>query len=102
MEDHMNGFYHSKVSGEILRYLKSPDVLSEIEDIPRMQEHYRDFYAFDRYKLTDIKTLDKDGYIVVTLGKPEYLLETFIRYTRKYANIGWTLPVFVLTRVLTV
>ena len=69
-----NGFYHSRVSSDLMRYLKSPEVLSEIDNTAKMQEHYTDFYAFDRYKLTESKELDKDGYIVASLGKPEYLI----------------------------
>ncbi len=74
LKNYLNSFYKSRVSRETLRYLKNPEVLSEIEDINKMQEHYRDFYDFDSYTLTRIKTLDKDGYIVVSLGKPEYLI----------------------------
>ena len=69
-----SGFFHSRVSAELMRYLKSPEVLSEIGNPAKMQEHYQDFYAFDTYKLTDTKILDKDGYIVAALGKPEYLI----------------------------
>ena len=73
LKSHM-GFYNSRISSKILRYLKSPEVLSEIDNSDKMQEHYRDFYAFNKYKLTDEKILDKDGYLVAALGKPEYLI----------------------------
>lgn len=74
LESHLNGFYNSRISSELLRYLQNPEVLAEVKDRDRMEEHYKDFYTFDKYKLTDIKTLDQDGYLVAALGKPEYLL----------------------------
>ncbi|MBN1821711.1 MAG: hypothetical protein JW833_13410 [Prolixibacteraceae bacterium] len=74
LESHLNGIYNSYILSKILRYLKNQEVIDEIGDIKKMQEHYRDFYAFETYKLTDKKTLDEDGYIVAALGKPEYLL----------------------------
>lgn len=74
LESHFNGLYHSKILKELLRYVKHPEVKSESEDFQKMQEHYRNFYSFDKYKLTDRKTLDADGYIAAACGKPEYLL----------------------------
>ncbi|WP_236973611.1 hypothetical protein [Membranihabitans maritimus] len=73
LKNHL-GFYQSKVSSEIYRYLKNPEVLSEIDNATKMEKHYQNFYSFDTYKVTDPKILDKDGYIVAACGKPEYLL----------------------------
>lgn len=68
------GFYNSPIQKELLRYFKDPKVKKEIKDHRRLEDHYRDYYVFDRYQVTDHKVLDKDGYIVASLGRPEYLM----------------------------
>ncbi|WP_236973609.1 hypothetical protein [Membranihabitans maritimus] len=66
-------FYRSKVLKKLIPYLQLPEVQAEIRDEQKMQEHYRDFYSFGRYNLTDWTTLDKDGFIAAVCGKPEYM-----------------------------
>lgn len=72
IEDH-NDFYQSKLFRKVLPYLQTLEVLTEISDPQKMREHYRDFYSFGDYSLADLITLDKEGYVVATCGKPEYL-----------------------------
>ena len=67
------GFYRSKVLQELIPYLQLSEVQAEIQDEQKMQEHYRDFYSFDKYNLNDWTTLDKEGYIAAVCGKPEYM-----------------------------
>ena len=57
----------------MVRYLELPEVQMELIDPEKMQAHYQNFYNFDRYNVTDMKSLDKDGYIVAACGKPEYM-----------------------------
>lgn len=66
-------FYHSKVYQQIVRYLQHPEVQVELNDPQRMKEHYRDYYAFGEYNPADWTTPDKEGYLAVVCGKPEYL-----------------------------
>ena len=73
LEQHYDSFYKSKVLQKLLPYLQLPEVLAEINDPVKMKEHYRDFYGFGEYYLTDWLTLDKQGYIALAYGKPEYL-----------------------------
>ena len=56
-----------------VRYLELPEVQKELNDPEKIQAHYRNFYNFDRYNVTDLKTLDKDGYVAAACGKPEYM-----------------------------
>jgi len=72
LNDHDN-FYHSKLNRKVLPYLQAPEVLAEIDDRRKMEEHYRDYYAFGDYALSDQITLDKDGYVAAACGKPEYI-----------------------------
>lgn len=67
------GFYQSKLLKKLIPYLQLPEVHAEIQNEQKMQEHYRDFYSFGRYSLTDWTTIDKDGYIAAVCGKPEYM-----------------------------
>jgi len=59
---------------QMVRYMEMPEVKKEINNPEKMKAHYKDFYNYDRYNVTDLKTLDKDGYIAAVCGKPEYLL----------------------------
>ncbi|MCG8307187.1 MAG: hypothetical protein MI975_07315 [Cytophagales bacterium] len=72
LESHYD-FYHSKVMKQLVRYLQLPEVQAEISDAQKMKEHYRHFYSFGEYSLADWTTLDKDGYVAVACGKPEYM-----------------------------
>ncbi len=74
LDDHYESFYRSKVMGQLVRYLKLPEVRAEIDDLKRMQEHYHNFYSFDEYNLSDWSTFDKEGYVAAAIGKPEYML----------------------------
>ena len=66
-------FYRSKVLKKLIPYLQQPEVQVELNDEKKMHEHYRDFYSFGRYGLTDWMTVDKEGYIAAVCGKPEYM-----------------------------
>ena len=72
-ENH-KGFYQSKRHKQLIRYLQLPEVQKEVRDLKKMQMHYDNFYEFDNYKVTDRKTLDKDGFIAAACGKPKYML----------------------------
>jgi hypothetical protein len=68
------GFYQSKRLGKVIPYLQTPEVQIEINDLRKMEEHYRDYYAFDACNLTDPMTLDKEGEVAAVCGKPEYVV----------------------------
>ena len=74
LDEHYESFYQSKVMTEIVRYLQLPEVKAEIDDLQKMEKHYRSFYSFGEYSLTDWVTLDKDGFVAAACGKPEYML----------------------------
>jgi len=72
---HNKLLYQSKIRSQLIRYLQLPEVQKEINDPNKMQTHYQNFYEFDEYyKITNRRTLDKDGFIVIACGKPEYML----------------------------
>ncbi|MDX9881659.1 MAG: hypothetical protein RBS73_06305 [Prolixibacteraceae bacterium] len=70
---HNESFYQSKLLKQVIRYLQHPQVQAEISDRQKMEEHYRDFYVFSEYNLADIISFNKQGYVAVVCGKPEYL-----------------------------
>jgi hypothetical protein len=72
LQDHAD-FYYSKLNQKVIPYLKVPEVLAEINNRRKMEEHYRDYYAFGDYNVADMITLDKIGYLAAVCGKPEYL-----------------------------
>ena len=72
LEDH-EGFYHSKLLRQVVRYLQLPEIQAEISDQKSMREHYRDYYSFGGYNTADIITLDKEGYVAAACGKPAYM-----------------------------
>jgi len=72
LDDHKQ-FYQSNLLRKVLPYFQDPEVLAEIDDNRKMEEHYRDYYAFGDYALSDQITLDKDGYVAAACGKPEYI-----------------------------
>jgi hypothetical protein len=72
--EHDESFYQSKVMTEMVRYLQLPEVKAEIDDLQKMEKHYRSFYSFGEYSLTDWITLDKEGFVAAASGKPEYML----------------------------
>ena len=74
LEQHYESLYKSEVLRKLLPYLQQPEVQEEINNVERMQEHYRDFYTFGEYNLTDWVTLDKQGYLALACGKPEFML----------------------------
>jgi len=66
---HDEGLYE-----DVFHYFHSPEVQAEFKDPVRAQEHYRDFYSFnENIKITAPYTFDREGYITVALGKPEYM-----------------------------
>lgn len=74
LENHNNSLYRSPMWNKVSRYLQRAEVQEEINSPHKMEAHYKNFYGFGDYKLTDSKVLDKDGYIVAVCGKPEYML----------------------------
>lgn len=58
----------------VSRYFQLPEVQAILKDSRKWKEHFQDFYYFGERKLTDLFTLDKEGYVAVACGKPEYLL----------------------------
>ena len=74
-ETHNRDLFQHKTRKRAIRYLQLPEVQKELNNPEKMQGHYDNFYVFDEYfKVTDRKTLDKDGFIAVACGKPEYML----------------------------
>ena len=73
LDDHYESFYKSGLLQQTVAYLQHPEVQSEINDRQKMEAHYRDFYSFGEYNITDTITLDKEGYVAVACGKPEYI-----------------------------
>jgi len=71
-ENH-EGFYTSKINGVIIPYFQLPEVKAEIDDRGKIEEHYRDYYAFGDYTTKEIVTLDEVGYVAAACGKPKYL-----------------------------
>ncbi len=59
---------------DLIPYFALPELKKELNDPEKMRKHYQNFYNYDRYNVTDSKSLDKDGFIAVVCGKPEYLL----------------------------
>jgi hypothetical protein len=60
---------------EIIRYFQNPDVKEEFTNRVKAEKHYRDFYSFDEdTRINASYTLDREGYVAVACGKPEYML----------------------------
>jgi len=67
--------YDNYMHDRIARYYQDTEVREEFANREKAEKHYRDFYSFDeRRRLTELYTLDKEGYIAVACGKPEYML----------------------------
>lgn len=74
-EAHRALYVERPLFNRIVRYFQMPEVDREMRDTARGREHYRDFYAFEeRRKITELYTLDKEGYVGIACGKPEYML----------------------------
>jgi hypothetical protein len=73
-EDFRKSVYTSGPIAEVTRYLQLPEVQKEIKDPEQMAGHFKNFYSFDKYELTDWTTLDQQGFIAAACGKPEYML----------------------------
>lgn len=85
-DDHAE-FYNSKLKRKVIPYLKVPEVLQEIDDRQKMEEHYRDYYAFGDYNVADFLTLDQTGSVAAVCGKPECIagqLHPIYPEVRKY------------------
>lgn len=68
-------FYKSWLTNnQMVRYMKMPEVKAEVNNLKKMKTHYSDFYNYDRYYVTETKSLDKDRYVAAVCGKPEYML----------------------------
>ncbi len=75
-DEHNKSIYQSDLFPLLFRYFQLPEVQKEIENQQRMEEHYSDFFYFLKsgFQLTDWTILDKQGYIAVACGKPQYML----------------------------
>lgn len=73
LDDHYASLYKSETKKHLIRYLQLPEVQAEISDRKKMEEHYRDFYSFGEFSLTDWVTFDKEGFLAAACGKPEYI-----------------------------
>lgn len=74
-ETHRDRYLRSALYETLMPYLRMPEVRAELFDEERARAHYRDFYSFDEHrKVTDAYTLDREGYVAVCRGKPEYML----------------------------
>lgn len=67
--------YDNYMHDRIVRYYQDTEVREEFINREKVEKHYRDFYSFDeRRRVTESYTFDKEGYIAVACGKPEYML----------------------------
>jgi len=63
------------IRNQLCRYTQLPEVQAILNDPEKWKEHFQDFCSFNEGSpLTDLYTLDKEGYIAVACGKPEYNL----------------------------
>lgn len=62
-------------SSKYVRYFQSPEFKSEFIDVNKAKAHYQDFYSFNERDRSFMPyTIDKEGYVAVACGKPEYML----------------------------
>lgn len=65
----------SPLDEKITRYFRNPEVLSEFKDPNKIRKHYEDFYCFEESIRINVPyTLDREGYLAVACGKPEFML----------------------------
>ena len=74
LETHRERLYGPAVHKRLVRYLQLPEVQAELNDPEKMRAHYRDFFRFNKGRVADSMTLDRDGFVVAACGKPEYML----------------------------
>ncbi len=72
-DTHPHSYFRSQVSKQLDRYLQTTEILTEISDLQKMEEHYKDFYGFGEYEITGWTSFDKQGFIAAACGKPEYM-----------------------------
>ncbi|HAZ02169.1 MAG: hypothetical protein A2W90_23795 [Bacteroidetes bacterium GWF2_42_66] len=73
--DDLRQEYENNLYEKITRYFQNPEVREEFTNREKAEKHYCDFYSFDeRIQITAPYTLDKEGYVAVACGKPEYML----------------------------
>jgi len=66
--------YENSMYDQIVRYFQNPEVKKEFIDRENAEKHYGDFFSFDeRRRITEMYSIDKEGYIAVACGKPEYM-----------------------------
>lgn len=74
-ELHRQRYLDVPVYKRIVSYFQLPEVERELFDETRAREHYRDFHSFREHrKVTELYTLDKEGYVGIACGKPEFML----------------------------
>ena len=65
----------SPLNEKITRYFRLPEVREIFHNPEKGKWHYQNFYSFDEnIRITVPYTLDKEGYIALACGKPEYML----------------------------
>lgn len=67
--------YENNLYEKIVRYFQNPEAKEEFTNREKAKKHYHDFYSFDeRRRITELYTIDKEGYVAIACGKPEYML----------------------------
>lgn len=67
--------YENYLYGQITRYFQNPEVREEFTNREKAEKHFRDFYSFDeKYRINVPYTFDKEGFVAVACGKPEFML----------------------------
>lgn len=66
--------YENYLFDQIVRYFQNPEAKEAFTNRKIAEKHFIDFYTFDEsIRITVPYTLDKEGYVAVACGKPEYM-----------------------------
>ena len=74
LQKQYESFLNSKIMQQLVPYLRLPEVRAEISDLEKMKRHYENFYGFDYIHSNEWTTLDKEGFVAVAVGKPEFMI----------------------------
>jgi len=71
--------YLQSILSKFNKYIQLPEVQAELLDQKKWDKHFHDYYSFhedylSKGKITNLYTLDREGYIAAACGKPEYML----------------------------
>ncbi|OVE80306.1 hypothetical protein BVY01_00495, partial [bacterium I07] len=72
--DSFKRLFTSPLMTKLIRYLQLPEVQKQINDPVNLQKHFSEFYQFEKMRPTDSITLDRNGYLALVCGKPEYVM----------------------------